>query len=37
MKHRVSRLPALLMTVFFALSIIAGANAASNVPPEMEA
>jgi iron(III) transport system substrate-binding protein len=25
------------MTVFFALSIIAGANAASNVPPEMEA
>ena len=37
MKHRVSRLPVLLMTAFFALSIIAGANAASNVPSEMEA
>ncbi len=37
MKYRVSHLPALLMTVFFTLSIIAGVNAASNVPPEMEA
>ena len=37
MKHRVLRLPALLMAGLFTLSIIAGANAAPKPPPEMDA
>lgn len=37
MKHRVLRLPALLMAGLFTLSVIAGANATPKPPPEMEA
>ncbi len=37
MRHRLLRLSAFLATAIFTLFVVAGANAGSNVPPEMDA